>query len=424
MEKLSTFDGRDVATCLARWKAWLDQLPPHDAMQSIYTDGDVLARFAAVAPVTQRDTVLANLHSLLAVSLQMGGGRFATPYAFVRALKAGGILAPAVVNPHAVRLLTIHGAKGLEAHSVLLLDTDTPQRNAETMGVLVDWPGAAAWPEKFVFLASESEPPACAVPTLVAERLERQREELNALYVALTRARHTLVISGIEAYRTAERSWWQRLSGLAREVALDPSIASVSVATTLRSNPASVFYIRELPPGGAASANHVLKQEAPANQDAADNDLDSAPAGIGKAMHRLLQWGDAASRSVAAVAREFELSSTQGAQAAAMAQRILLGASAWVWDNNVLGWQGNEVELIYRGESLRLDRLVQRKDASHAGEWWVLDYKSSLAPQEEPELVAQLCRYRDAVQAIYPNQVVKAAFLTAQGSVLELADTA
>jgi ATP-dependent helicase/nuclease subunit A len=94
-----------------------------------------------------------------------------------------------------VRLLTIHGAKGLEAQAVLLLDTDTPERNAETMGVLVDWPGEAAFPAKFVFLASESQPPACAVATLEAERAERGREELNALYVALTRARHTLVLS-------------------------------------------------------------------------------------------------------------------------------------------------------------------------------------------------------------------------------------
>ncbi len=51
--------------------------------------------------------------------------------------------APAAVDPLAVRLLTIHGAKGLEADAVLLLDTDTVERNAQTMGVLVDWPGEA-----------------------------------------------------------------------------------------------------------------------------------------------------------------------------------------------------------------------------------------------------------------------------------------
>ena len=149
-----------VGATLARWKSWLDVLPPHDALQSIYCDGDVLARFACAAPATQRAAVLANLRALLTASLQLAGGRYATPYAFVRALKAGGVRAPASMDDQAVRLLTIHGAKGLEAEMVALLDTDTPERASETMGVLVDWPGQAARPKKFVFLASEGEPPA------------------------------------------------------------------------------------------------------------------------------------------------------------------------------------------------------------------------------------------------------------------------
>ena len=75
------------------------------------------------------------------------------------------------------------------------------------------------------------------------------------------------------------------------------------------------------------------------------------------------------------------------------------------------------MELMYQGESLRLDRLVQRKDTL---DWWVLDYKSAHAPQDEPELVAQLQNYRDAVQAIYPDATVKAAFLTGHGELVEL----
>lgn len=242
---LLTPDERAVAVYLMRWKSWLDELPPHDALQAIYTDGDVLARFAAAAPASQREMVLANLHALLSVSLQLGGGRFATPYALVRALKAGGVLVPAAVNPLAVRLLTIHGAKGLEAKTVLLLDSDSPERNAETMGVLIDWPGAFAWPKKFVFLASESQPPACAVAMLDTERVERQREELNALYVALTRSRHTLAISSIEPYRQAGRSWWQRLENLAIDVMPDQIQAQKPTPQT--SAVASVFYMKELP---------------------------------------------------------------------------------------------------------------------------------------------------------------------------------
>ncbi|NMM13020.1 MAG: UvrD-helicase domain-containing protein [Rhodoferax sp.] len=410
-------DGRGLAVVLMQWKRWLDQLPPHDALQAIYSQGDVLARFAAAVPANQREAVLANLRALLGVSLQLGGGRYATPYAFVRALKAGGVLAPAAVNPLAVRLLTIHGAKGLEAQAVLLLDTDTPERNADTMGVLVDWPGEAEWPNKFVFLASESNPPACAVPTLDAERVERQREELNALYVALTRARHTLAISSIEPYRAAERSWWQRLATLATAVTPDPSPVPVVAAATAV---ARVFYIKELPLAPVESSQAAIKKEAKEGLGDATEEEDSPTARLGKAMHRLLEWGEVSAGNTAAAVREFELSPTQGVQAAAMAERILQGEGAWAWDQAVVGWQGNEVELMVQGESLRLDRLVQRKDADNAGHWWVLDYKSAHAPQNQPELVAQLRAYRAAVQVIYPDDVVKAAFLTAQGALVEI----
>lgn len=420
--ELLTQDGRSLSACLMKWKDWLDQLPPHDALQAIYTDGDVLARFAAAAPATQRDAVLANLRALLGVSLQLGEGRFATPYAFVRALKSGGVRAPATVNPQAVRLLTIHGAKGLEAHTVLLLDTDTPARNADTMGVLVDWPGEAAWPNKFVFLASESHPPACAVATLEAERVERQREELNALYVALTRARHTLAISSIEPYRAAEQSWWQRLVALAMPAPLASSIPVPAVAPG--TDEVNLFYIKELPPAPAEYAHAATKSEADSDADGVENDEDSATARMGKAMHRLLEWGDTSNPAITAAVREFELVPGQGVQAAAMAGRILQGEGAWAWDLAVLAWQGNEVELMYQGESLRLDRLVQRQDGDHAGHWWVLDYKSAQAPQQQPALVAQLRRYQAAVQAIYPQAVVRAAFLTGQGALVELAQVA
>ena len=402
-----TPDGRAVADCLRRWKAWLDALPPHDALQAIYSDGDVLARFAAAAPAHQRETVLANLRALLGASLQMGGGRFATPYALVRALKAGGVRAPAAVNPQAVRLLTIHGAKGLEAHSVLLLDTDTPPRNADSMTVLVDWPGEAAAPQSFVFLASESQPPASAEALLAAERDERQREELNALYVALTRARQTLAISSIVPYRAAPRSWWQRLTqtGLLAAAALTPMPAMASAAGP------GVFCLKELPLLPRATKSEV-----------AIVDVDPLEARIGKAMHRLLQWGAISDQAAAAVAHEFDLSAAQASHAAGLATSILQGDGAWAWDPAVIDWAGNEVGISHQGQYRQIDRLVRRRDGAHAFQWWVLDYKSAAAPQAQAELRAQLRDYRDAVQAIYPGQVVRAAFLTAQGAMVEQKD--
>ena len=404
-----------IGDTLLRWKKWLDDLPPHDALQAIYSDGDVLARFAVAAPLVQRDTVLANLRALLAASLQLGGGRYATPYALVRALKAGGVQAPAAVDERAVRLLTIHGAKGLEAQAVVLLDTDTPVRASETMGVLVDWPGHAAHPRRFVFLASESRPPACAVAVLEQEKAQRQREELNALYVALTRARHTLVISSITPHRKAQASWWQRLADLVPQ----PAVAVLAPLVMGRMNSAAVtdFLIKELPvmPPKQAPDPSVSKDGDAGSTTPSDDD--SPLARIGKAMHRLLEWGDASDQNAAAAAREFKLDAQQGMQAGQQAQRILRGQGSWVWDDSIVGWQGNEVELMYQGEPYRLDRLVQRKDSGH---WWVLDFKSTGMPLQRPELIAQMQTYRNAVRDIYPGETVRAAFLTASGDLIEL----
>ncbi|WP_431096700.1 UvrD-helicase domain-containing protein [Polaromonas aquatica] len=410
-EELLAPDLKGLGPVLAKWKSWLDRLPPHDALQGIYDDGDVLARFGAAAPAAQRSAVLANLRALLGVSLALDGGRYATPYGFVRALKAGGTQAPAAVSTEAVRLLTIHGAKGLEAEAVLLLDTDTVERNADSMGVLVDWPGEATEPRKFVFLVSESRPPACAAETLASEQAARKREELNALYVALTRARHTLVISSIEPHRVTTESWWQRLHALVGE--LPAPVAEESAAAHLDAADAGVFYLPELP-----ALPEALAPAAPAVERV---DEDSLKARIGKAMHRLLEWGGTVSDpQVKAVAREFRLSPAQAAEAAALARRILAGEGAWAWNPETVAWHGNEVDLVYAGQALRLDRLVQRKDAGHRGHWWVLDYKSAVAPELQPALVAQLQAYRAAVQRIYPGAPVKAAFLTGRGTVVEV----
>jgi ATP-dependent helicase/nuclease subunit A len=164
----------------------------------------------------------------------------------------------------------------------------------------------------------------------------------------------------------------------------------------------------------------ALKNDARDQPENILNNENSPAARIGKAMHRLLEWGNVAPRHVAAAVREFELTPEQGFQAAAMATRILQGEGAWAWDEAVVGWHGNEVELMVQGKLMRLDRLVRRKDTDNAGQWWVLDYKSTQTPQNQPELMTQLREYRAAVQAIYPDEVVKAAFLTGHGALLEI----
>jgi ATP-dependent helicase/nuclease subunit A len=393
---------RKAGADLARWKRIVDDLPPHDALAAVYAEADVLAKFGAAAPAPMRPLVLARLRALLGAALDWNGGRYPTPYAFVRALKAGGIAAPAAQGAQAVNLLTVHGAKGLEARIVIVLDTDAPPPRTETMGVVVEWPGEAPAPWRFSFIANESKPPPCNAQALEIERAARAREELNGLYVAMTRAREQLVISCVAPRTAAEGSWWQRIEPFATPVDVGPA----PPRPVERDGRFTLLQVPALP-------DRVKAAPGAPSQDALDSRL-------GQAMHRLLETMTGADAAFAPaqlrrIAREFALDERDAQRAAQMAQRIASGEGAWAWDSAVVDWHANEVPLHHEGELLRLDRLVRH---AQTGEWWVLDYKSAARPEMRPELVQQMQRYRMALQAIHGGAVVRAAFLTAQGRVV------
>ena len=100
-----------------------------------------------------------------------------------------------------------------------------------------------------------------------------------------------------------------------------------------------------------------------------------------------------------------------------MASRIVHGEGAWAWDPSRVEWAQNEVEVIHASQRLRIDRLVR---LCGSGQWWVLDYKTSVQSSANPKLLAQLARYRDAVGDVLNEEKVRAAFLGANGSLAPL----
>ncbi|QEA13565.1 UvrD-helicase domain-containing protein [Comamonas flocculans] len=427
--ELETIDEQALAADLAMYRGWLLSLPPHDALQAIYRHRDVLARFHAAAPPAEGTQVLRQLRALLSAALSVQGGRFLTAYQWLRVLRRERIALPPQAAPEAVRLLTVHGAKGLEADEVLLLDSASIRQNRGEPEVLIDWPGDAPLPTRLVFLAKGGNPPASEQGLADQEAAAQAREELNALYVAMTRARARLVLSGFEPHQSAGGSWWQRIEPLAQVLDLPQEVvcaASLAPSLTLLDLPS--LPLGEDEGGGAIHeqnrAQTPVLQAPTAIQSEAQADSDVSR--IGQAMHWLLEHADEAqggwpSDRIVLARQRFALCAAQMQQAETTARRILTGEAAWAWSAEEVLEAFNEVELVHEGRRLRIDRLVRRRAGAHGSEgWWVLDYKSAAHPERDEALQAQLQLYRAAVEHLHPGQTVRVAFLSGEGRVVKV----
>ena len=408
---------------LMRWRSLLLTLPPHDALQAILAERDragmdAIERFAAAAPASERAARAAHLRALLAHALQAQGGRHLNAWQWLRELRRAPPPAPSVAQAGAVRLLTVHGAKGLEAAEVLLLSSASKPRSGEgDAATLMDWPATATAPQRLAFVASGKQCPPSLDALWAQEQAAQAREELNILYVAATRAARSLTLSGVEpsTLRGMDGTWWQRLEAHFG-APFEPDDPALHAAHTA----AATFPAQRLP----AIALPEVPEDAP--EKTAGSTSDSDDSRIGQAMHWLLEnagsaaaWSDA---QLAQAQRRFALDDAQRERAHALAQRIRHGAGAWAWDDAQLEQAYNEVELAHDGALLRLDRLVQRKDGAGGGAWWVLDYKSAHRPEQQDALNAQLARYRAAVRALHPGSEVRAAFLSGDGRMVEVAE--
>jgi ATP-dependent helicase/nuclease subunit A len=393
---------------LPRWQAAVRVLPPHDLLDRIVFEGELRERVAATVPPVQRAAALEAIDAVLAQALTLDGARYATPYNFVRALKRRSVKAPAPVQIDAVHLLTVHGAKGLEAKAVFVMDTDPEPKNPETATLLIDWPVEAAHPVRCAFVYAESACPPSLVPVLEAERAARRREELNGLYVAMTRAKQRLVFSATEPSRRASgASWWERAAGVAVPAAIEPADALASGTAAPLPARLKVLTLAARP----APAPAARSPETDATR-------------LGQAVHRVLEW--AAVRAAPAPdwpslarAAGVEFGAPPDAVARFAATIFESPACARFFAGPQLRWAGNEVPVGDAGEVLRIDRLV-RLDEVGGPVWWVLDYKLQHDPQALDAYRAQLRRYRDAVRRAQPGETVRCAFVTGTGAVVEI----
>jgi ATP-dependent exoDNAse (exonuclease V) beta subunit len=120
-------------------------------------------------------------------------------------LKKEKLSVPAAADADAVQIMTIHKAKGLEFPVVIVPHCDKKLDDARgpTGWVPVDKQEYEGFDQVYINLKQENEFYPGAAPEVYANNLaQAQMDQINTLYVAFTRAREQLYISGLESDAT------------------------------------------------------------------------------------------------------------------------------------------------------------------------------------------------------------------------------
>lgn len=191
----------EVARAVPLLKRWLaaSQLPVHDLLELIYRSGAVLARYRGYNLPENRDQAQANLIAFLHLALEVDAGRYPSIGTFLaraRELASAELDSPSVENQHSIQLMTMHKAKGLEAPVVILANSNLTTKVLPTWSAQVRWRAEDAKPADFMLYPTSDK--ACDLnQELLAFQQDIDATEAdNLLYVALTRAKHLLVVSG------------------------------------------------------------------------------------------------------------------------------------------------------------------------------------------------------------------------------------
>jgi ATP-dependent helicase/nuclease subunit A len=199
---------------LPRWSSYIGRVPVHDLLDRIYCEGNVVARYLAAAVPHLRPRVEANLNRFLELALEVDSGRYPSLSHFLAYLERQAEhddkspAEPAWNRAPRVRVMTIHAAKGLEAPVVFLADAARSADNRDRgLRPLVDWPVQDPRPRYFHLAGVRKKIDDVSLALRTEQQWSARREEANLLYVALTRARQMLYVSGCEPGQGG-RGWY------------------------------------------------------------------------------------------------------------------------------------------------------------------------------------------------------------------------
>lgn len=345
----------------------------------------------------------------------------------------------------AIRVMTVHGAKGLQAPVVILPDT-TGATKAGDEAVLFDEDGTP--------LYSPSKKFDCAATAALRETkiAGGERESRRLLYVAMTRASDRLIIAGAGVGNSktgyAKSSWYRwcltammALNGdepdseelptipedVMRYGAVPPRLSAYQAATdTILNAPNWLKTVLEtpVPPMRLAAPSRLLDDEgrvgAPFGPDR------TAALRRGRLIHAMLQTlpelplGHRAAAGQRFLAREDEVTDVEAAEML----DVTLATLADPAFSDVFAPGGrNEAAIVGtlpNGRMIngRVDRLIIRAD-----EVLIIDYKTDRpAPPDASKVgeayIVQMAAYRTVMQSLYPDRAVRCALLYTDGPLL------
>lgn len=404
---------------LTQWLQLAPQLPVHDLLDHILHQGQVPARYAQSVPSMVRGQVLANIAAFTELSLNMDAGRYPSLPKFIAALQrlqeVAGHDAPDEADIDAtldaVRIMTIHGAKGLEASVVVMLDTNHSEAASENLGILCEWPQDAQAPRHFSAFGKKDERGVARDALFSAEEILKQQEDWNLLYVAATRTRHLLLISGVAAKKNcdvegvANGCWYQKFITL--EATQPAPVASEQVQDNEEIFSLPIFQ----PP--SLSVSQTGSRFAPSGELVIPASSDEIDEGI--ALHALMErvtrvWPSVLPEAEL-IAQWLSCTLPQAHTIRAQAQTILSQSSlVRFFDPAQHRYARNEMEIISAAGTARFDRLVMFDE-----ELWILDYKRNLFESERDGYIQQMQMYRELARSVFPEQAIRAALITVDG---------
>ncbi len=404
-----------ASALLEEWLQAAPRLPVHDLLDVILHRGQLLARYAQAATPLSRSQAIGNIETFVELALNMDAGRYPSLPKFIDALRslqnAAGGDAPDEASidaaTDAVRILTVHSAKGLEAPIVVLLDANHSKPARDDYGILCDWPQDAEAPQHFSAFGSSAERGAARDPLFAAEEGFKTQEDWNLLYVATTRAKQLLIISGVAGRSggVTDDSWYARLEHVP-EADIDAVAEAAAFVDGAQRFEQEIFDPPQMPPPVVAAAAT----------------FDNQAIAEGIALHGLLervtqhgQW-PVVLPDAETIARWLPCPLVLAKLIRHQAQTILGQADLAHFFNPALHLHArNEMEIIADNVVLRFDRVVIFDD-----EVWILDYKRNLLDNERAEYTAQLRTYRQAAQAVFGDKRLRTALLTVDGRLSEI----